>query len=116
MAIISVNIEWVLAKSVVMVSLTNRFDTPKIVVKVIAHTLTLDTDIHIPFYIRGPGIAPGNIIDIVTTHTDVSSTILRIAGVTKVLDGTAIPLSHQDVDNTFVRAEHASIEYWGFVR
>ncbi|KPM35927.1 Arylsulfatase [Neonectria ditissima] len=70
-----------------------------------------DTDIHIPFFVRGPGISRGGKVDIVTTHTDVSSTLLEIAGVKKQLDGTAMPLK-PTVDLT-VRSEHASIEYWG---
>ncbi|KAJ4989041.1 arylsulfatase, partial [Stagonosporopsis vannaccii] len=70
-----------------------------------------DTDIHIPFFVRGPGVARGGSIDTVTTHTDVSSTLLKIAGVSKSLDGTSIPLNNDD--NTSERYEHAQVEYWG---
>lgn len=64
-------------------------------------------------YVRGPGIEHGGIIDAVTTHTDISSTLLQIAGVTKQLDGIPMPL---DAANGKVRREHASVEYWGAVR
>lgn len=73
----------------------------------------LDTDIHIPFFLRGPGITPGGSIDTVTTHTDVAATILQIAGLDKELDGLAIPL--HPLDNSIARPEHASIEFWGMV-
>jgi arylsulfatase A-like enzyme len=74
----------------------------------------LDTDIHIPFFVRGPGVAKDGLVDVVTTHTDVSSTLLEIAGVSKQLDGVAIPLKEsQDSES---RHEHATIEYWGAVR
>ncbi|KAM0547520.1 hypothetical protein ACHAPJ_010393 [Fusarium lateritium] len=52
-----------------------------------------DTDIHIPFFVRGPGVPSGGSIDAVTTHTDVAATILKIAGVEKDSDGSSIPLN-----------------------
>ncbi|KAH8673257.1 alkaline-phosphatase-like protein [Ilyonectria robusta] len=70
-----------------------------------------DTDIHIPFFARGPGIPRGGVVNAVTTHTDVSSTLLEIAGIKKELDGIAMPL--QVVGDDIDRYEHASIEYWG---
>ncbi|CAG9983614.1 unnamed protein product [Clonostachys byssicola] len=71
-----------------------------------------DTDIHIPFFVRGPGIDEGSVLDAVTTHTDVSSTLLRIAGVEQSdLDGVAMPLGTASLDSK--RHEHATIEYWG---
>jgi len=54
---------------------------------------------------------------VVTTHTDVSSTLLKIAGVTKQLDGVAMPLGKAEVDSfgNSKRHEHAAVEYWGYV-
>lgn len=72
----------------------------------------LDTDIHIPFVVRGPGIERGGQVDSVTSHTDVSSTILRIAGIEKQLDGAPIPL-HSQSSGDIARHEHIAIEYWG---
>jgi len=75
--------------------------------------MQIDTDIHIPFFVRGPNIQRGGSVDSITTHTDVSSTILRIAGVSKLLDGSSIPLG--DEGNEFERHEHAQVEFWGLV-
>lgn len=76
--------------------------------------LDADTDIHIPFFARGPGIPRGGVVNGVTTHTDVSSTLLEIACIRKELDGIAMSL--QTVGDDIDRYEHASIEYWGPVR
>jgi N-acetylglucosamine-6-sulfatase len=72
-----------------------------------------DTDIHIPFFVRGPNISAHSQIDSVTTHTDVSSTLLQIAGVTKQLDGIAMPMGHSTSITSKPRYEHIAIEYWG---
>lgn len=48
-----------------------------------------------------------------TTHTDVPSTLLHIAGVNKDIDGTIIPLG--DSAKFTDRHEHAAIGYWGAV-
>ncbi|KAI8665134.1 Arylsulfatase [Fusarium sp. Ph1] len=70
-----------------------------------------DTDIHIPFFVRGPGVPAGGSVDVVTTHTDVSSTLLQIAGVGKDTDGAIMPLGDPKIHAG--RHEHAAIEYWG---
>lgn len=49
----------------------------------------------------------------VTTHTDVSSTLLQIAGVDKDTDGAIMPLGGSTIHAD--RHEHAAIEYWGAV-
>ncbi|CAJ2504950.1 Uu.00g123440.m01.CDS01 [Anthostomella pinea] len=46
-----------------------------------------DTDIHVPLFVRGPGVAAGAQFDSVTTHTDIAPTLLRIANADKQLDG-----------------------------
>lgn len=92
--------------------LTAPLPKPQPQEKVFADT-TPDTGIHIPFFVRGPGIAPGGSFDMVTTHTDVASTLLQIAGVSKEHNGAVIPL--HSVDSGIARHEHASIEYFGIV-
>ncbi|KAF2014187.1 Arylsulphatase [Aaosphaeria arxii CBS 175.79] len=77
-----------------------------------------DTDIHIPLIIRGPGIARNRISDAVTSHTDLSPTILKLAGQTREdFDGTPIPVYEQEVlaanNNRNSRHEHVNIEFWG---
>jgi N-acetylglucosamine-6-sulfatase len=71
-----------------------------------------DTDIHIPFFVRGPGIQAKAHVDAVTTHTDVSSTLLQIAGIEKQLDGVAMPLTPQS-PAAHQRHEHIAVEYFG---
>ena len=73
----------------------------------------LDTDIHIPLYVRGPGLEAGSQIDVVTTHTDIASTLLKIAGVDRQTDGQVIPFQESEQEN--FSTEHASIEFWGRV-
>lgn len=71
-----------------------------------------DTDIHIPLVVRGPGIAAGRTLNIVTTHTDLSPTILELAGAENAeFDGAPIPL--HDADDIEDRSEHVNIEFWG---
>jgi N-acetylglucosamine-6-sulfatase len=71
-----------------------------------------DTDINIPLIIRGPGIPAGRISTTVTAHTDIASTILKIAGALRSdSDGTPIPLTEEDESN--VRHDHVTIEFWG---
>jgi arylsulfatase A-like enzyme len=71
-----------------------------------------DTDIHIPLIVRGPGVAAGRTLDVVTAHTDLSPTILNLAGGHKdEFDGAPIPL-HTD-SCLEERAEHVNIEFWG---
>lgn len=65
-------------------------------------------------YVRGPGVEEGKHTSAVTTHTDVSSTIARIAGLQRDTDGSPMPLQASDFANGgYVEREHASIEYWG---
>lgn len=75
----------------------------------------LDTDIHIPLYVRGPGIDPGSTLDAVTSHTDIAPTLLKIAGapLDPNLDGRPVPLDQVSARQGPV--EHASIEFWGYV-
>lgn len=73
-----------------------------------------DTDIRIPLIVRGPGIAAGQMYQRATSHTDISPTIMELAGQTRDdFDGAAIPLSSDGALNTSGRHEHINIEYWG---
>jgi arylsulfatase A-like enzyme len=65
-------------------------------------------------YVRGPGMKAGGEIDVVTTHTDVASTLLRIAGIKRDgLDGQQMPFSQCEAQAG--RSEHTAIEFWGRV-
>ncbi|KAF6826127.1 arylsulfatase [Colletotrichum plurivorum] len=70
-----------------------------------------DTDIHIPMFVRGPGLEAGGQVDTVTSHTDIAPTILQLAGVEKLLDGEAMPWKDSNVGG---KTEHAAIEFWGW--
>ncbi|KAF7550645.1 hypothetical protein G7Z17_g5585 [Cylindrodendrum hubeiense] len=70
-----------------------------------------ETDVHIPLVVRGPGIAAGHISKAVTSHTDLASTIMELAGSSIDSDGTPIPLTAERENNA--RVEHVTIEYWG---
>jgi N-acetylglucosamine-6-sulfatase len=75
-----------------------------------------EEDINIPLIIRGPGVPVGE-ANIVTAHTDLAPTILKIAGGKwgwDGLDGTPIPLNKDDFDDAKQhRQEHVNVEFWG---
>lgn len=71
-----------------------------------------DTDIHIPLVVRGPCIAAGKSLDVVTSHSDIAPTLLGIAGQTRDdFDGLAIPLGEKTSADE--RGEHVNVEFWG---
>ena len=51
-----------------------------------------ETDIRIPFYIRGPGIKPGTVVDVLGMNMDIAPTLLDLAGVDSPLgyDGRSL--------------------------
>ncbi|KAL9089385.1 MAG: hypothetical protein Q9165_005705 [Trypethelium subeluteriae] len=76
-----------------------------------------EEDINIPLIIRGPPVPEGVTTDIVTSHTDLASTFLKIIGEKPRLDsdGLAIPLTENDIAKAKSdRHEHLNVEYWGF--
>jgi arylsulfatase A-like enzyme len=76
-----------------------------------------EEDINIPLIIRGPGIAKNWTSNLITTHTDLSPTILSLIGeaTRPDFDGIAIPVTQAEIiaasDNWH---EHVTVEYWGF--
>ena len=49
-----------------------------------------ETDVSLPFYVRGPGVPAGAVLQYATTHIDITATIVELAGATPVgpeLDG-----------------------------
>lgn len=71
-----------------------------------------EEDIHVPFYIRGPGIPQGQVEGAVTTHIDLAPTLFEIAGIPqrKNFDGTPMPISRH-IEGTV--HEHVAVEFWG---
>ncbi|KAK0858597.1 hypothetical protein LTR91_008122 [Friedmanniomyces endolithicus] len=77
-----------------------------------------EEDINIPLAVRGPGIPEGFASDIVTSHTDLAPTIMRLAGAAlrDDFDGTAIPLTALELQEAVeTRQEHVNVEMWGII-
>ncbi|KAK4952434.1 hypothetical protein LTR10_009240 [Elasticomyces elasticus] len=73
-----------------------------------------ETDIHIPLIIRGPGIPAGHTAGVVSSHTDLTPTMLKLAGSERPdLDGTPVPLNAESLANP-ASGEHVNVEFWGF--
>jgi N-acetylglucosamine-6-sulfatase len=76
-----------------------------------------EEDIHIPLIIRGPGVPCGSTAGVVSSHTDLTPTILKLAsgGIERPdLDGSPISLDAQALANpTTTSGEHVNVEFWG---
>ena len=76
----------------------------------------LETDIRIPFAVRGPGIPAGTVNEAVTNHVDMSTTLLALVGAPERphLDGAIMPWTQelQSLRNDTCR-EHTQVEHWG---
>ncbi|KAI9150847.1 Arylsulfatase [Paramyrothecium foliicola] len=79
-----------------------------------------EEDINISLVVTGPIVPAGVETNVVTTHTDLLPTILKLAKVCpplKNFDGVATPLSQGDVaEAQRSRHEHVTIEFWGFAQ
>lgn len=79
-----------------------------------------EEDTHVPMIIRGPGVAKGYVTNMVTTHTDMAPTFLKMLGVAGPddLDGRAFPITQEEIEAdqaaTETTREHVAVEYWGF--
>ena len=71
-----------------------------------------ETDVHIPFFWRGPGIPVNKTSNDVSTHTDLAPTFLSLFGLPlrSKLDGRGIP---NILKNGQKSGEHVNIELWG---
>lgn len=77
-----------------------------------------EEDVHIPLMIRGPGVPRGSTAGVVSSHTDLTPTILHLAGGgdrLPDLDGSPIPLSAQAQSSPSATppSEHINVEFWG---
>lgn len=72
----------------------------------------LDTDINVPFFIRGPGISAGSSDSTVGSHVDVAPTIMELAnlGQRGDFDGGVLSMGGA-TDSTY--SEHITVEHWG---
>jgi N-acetylglucosamine-6-sulfatase len=77
-----------------------------------------EEDINIPLIVRGPGVSEGAVTDLVTSHTDLAPTVLKLAGaeLREDFDGSAIPLTSAGWgEERDTRQEHVSVEMWGII-
>ncbi|PHH65911.1 hypothetical protein CDD82_1595 [Ophiocordyceps australis] len=73
-------------------------------------TSNTDSDLNIPFFVRGPGIPAAKIITSPTSHTDIVPSIFKFAGIPlrDEFDGEPMPWKGEGS-----RQEHVNVEYWG---
>lgn len=81
-------------------------------------TCAIEEDINIPFYVRGPNVPKGEVVDLITSHTDIAPTLFEMAGIElrSDFDGSPIPLTQtavREAKNEVHRREHVGVEYWG---
>ncbi|KAF2169704.1 hypothetical protein M409DRAFT_64747 [Zasmidium cellare ATCC 36951] len=76
-----------------------------------------EEDINIPLMVRGPGIPKGQLTDVVSSHTDLAPTFLRLAGgeLRDDFDGSVIPLSENELNGDETKNEHVNVESWGII-
>jgi len=74
----------------------------------------IEEDINIPFFIRGPGVAKGAVMDIPSSHTDIVPTLFHLAGIParEDFDGEVIPVTGAMQERSG-KSEHVNIEFWG---
>lgn len=72
-----------------------------------------ETDINVPFVVRGPNITQGKVRKDPSSHTDIGPTIMKLAGNSidnKKFDGSAMNLWEEPESG---HSEHLGVEFWG---
>jgi N-acetylglucosamine-6-sulfatase len=72
----------------------------------------LETDINVPFFVRGPGIEAGSTDSTVGSHVDISPTIMELVGEAQrdEFDGGILSMGGA-TDSQY--SEHITVEHWG---
>jgi hypothetical protein len=75
---------------------------------------SIEEDVNIPFFIRGPGVAKGAVQTVPSSHTDLVPTIFSLAGIPlrDDFDGEPIPVTEKQLAH-HDKSEHVNIEFWG---
>jgi N-acetylglucosamine-6-sulfatase len=77
----------------------------------------LETDINVPFIVRGPGIEWNTKNSAPSSHSDLAPTLMQLAGediTEKQFDGSPIDLGlPSDEYQAPERTEHVAVEFWG---
>ena len=78
-------------------------------------TCPIEEDVHIPFVVRGPGVAKGKTIQLPTSHTDIVPTLFELAGIPlqDEFDGQPIPVTERQQQALTQKTEHVNVEFWG---
>ena len=75
-----------------------------------------EEDVHIPLAVRGPGVPAGHTAAVISSHTDLTPTMLKLAGSSGSelveLDGFPIPLTAEELASP-ESGEHVNVEFWG---
>lgn len=72
-----------------------------------------EEDINIPLIIRGPGVPAGHTAELVSSHTDLAPTVLKLAGGERPnFDGVAIRVDQKGLSKPGA-SEHVNVEFWG---
>lgn len=72
-----------------------------------------ETDINVPFIVRGPGVPAGETRQDPSSHTDIAPTIMKLAGNKiddKKFDGSAMDFKEVPKSGA---TEHVAVEFWG---
>ena len=74
-----------------------------------------ETDINIPFIVRGPNVPAGNTVNVTSSHTDVAPMIFEMFGIPTMddFDGSSIPFTAEKLTGETAKSEHVIVEYWG---
>jgi N-acetylglucosamine-6-sulfatase len=78
-------------------------------------TCGCEEDVNIPLIIRGLGVQKGLTTDIVTAHTDLAPTFLKLTGASPRPDfgGAAIPLAKSELLKAKKsQQEHVNVKFW----
>jgi N-acetylglucosamine-6-sulfatase len=76
-----------------------------------------EEDSNVPLIVRGPGVPKGATSNHVTSHTDLTPSIVHWAGASSSIefDGSPLPIDRVTVD-TRATFEHNAAEFWGYDR
>ena len=74
----------------------------------------LENDINVPFYVRGPGVAPGSTSPALVSQVDLGTTMLDLAGVAPLpTDGRSFAAALAAADGAGAARDRLVVEYFG---
>ena len=74
-----------------------------------------ETDINIPFIVRGPNVPAGKTVSLSSSHTDVAPMIFEMFDIPPMddFDGSSIPFTAEKLAAQTAKSEHVNVEFWG---